>query len=673
MRSDALGLWWRDEPIIKVKKEVIKRTPPKPVWLQPDYLPGLEEALQFNVPVMNDSQLFEARTRRERLLFDIEIYANYFLASFASLNTGAVAYVEMTPDYALNNDKLAWILQNFTVVSFNGNHFDMPLTCMALSGKSCNLIKEAANKIIIEEWRGSDVLKAYRVKNLLKNCDHIDLIEVAPSRASLKTYGGRLHTPRMQDLPFHHAAVLSPQQMAIVRWYCVNDLTHTGFLYESLKEQLSLRESMSREYGIDLRSKSDAQIAEAVIADGVWKLNRERPQKPIIPVGTVYKYQVPHFIKYETSLMNWALGVVAQAPFIVADHGSIEMPAQVDALRITIAGNTYKMGIGGLHSTEERVAYVADENTVITDRDVTSYYPQIILNQQLYPQHLGRAFLRVYQQIVDRRVQAKQRGDKVIADSLKITVNGSFGKLGSKYSILYSPDLLMQTTLTGQLALLMLIECLELRGIQVISANTDGVVIRCPKMRMQELEFYIKAWEQQTGFITEDTRYSAYYARDVNSYIAVKQKFDKQTKAWLKEVDGAKMKGAYAPTGLQKNPTNRICVDAVESLLTKNVPIVETIRNCKDIRKFVSVRKAKGGAVKVYGDSTEYLGVSLRWYYATGVSGEIVYASSGNKVPRSDGAKPLMKLPKELPDDIDFEWYEREAAKILREIAYFAD
>src|SRR5690606_23235893 len=53
------------------------------------------------------------------------------------------------------------------------------------------------------------------------------------------------------------------------------------------------------------------------------------------------------------------------------------------------------------------------------------------------------------------------------ADSLKITINGSFGKLGSMWSILFSPNLLIQTTVTGQLALLLLIEWLEAEGIQV--------------------------------------------------------------------------------------------------------------------------------------------------------------------------------------------------------------
>ena len=63
----------------------------------------------------------------------------------------------------------------------------------------------------------------------------------------------------------------------------------------------------------------------------------------------------------------------------------------------------------------------------------------------------------------------------------KIQINGSFGKFGSKYSKLYSPNMLLATTITGQLTLLMLIEQLELNNIPVISANTDGLEYYCPR------------------------------------------------------------------------------------------------------------------------------------------------------------------------------------------------
>ena len=733
MRPDALGLWWRDEPVVKVVKgPKPKRVPPEPVWLRPDYLPGLEAAQKFDIHVMSDAELWQAKVNGEKLLFDVESYWNYFLVSFRSYHTGSVVYLEMGQDGSINREKLNWIMHNFTLVGFNSDSYDVPMIALAIAGKSCAQIKAATNKIILEEWRPYEVLKSYKVKQL-KEIDHIDLIEVAPLQASLKIYGGRLHVPKMQDLPFAPETILSPEQMAIIRWYNINDLTQTAFLYQSLQEQISLRESMSVRYGIDLRSHSDAQVAEAVIGHEITKLNNARPQKPVISPGTAYYYKVPHFIQYESPLMNSALEIVRRAKFIVEEHGGVGLPKEIAKLQLQIANNRYTMGIGGLHSTETKVAHIAGDDTLIIDRDVTSYYPRIILNQQLYPSHLGPAFLRVYKGLVDQRVAAKEAGLKTEADSLKMTVNGSFGKLGSKWSILYSPDLLIQVTITGQLALLMLIETLELRGIQVISANTDGVVILCPKARHAELNWYIKEWERRTNLETEETQYLAYYGRDVNNYIAVKKKQDKETKQWLDKPDGVKAKGAYANPWndpklaifrLHKNPVTTVCIEAVEALLTKNVPVADTIRNCKDVRKFICVRKVKKGAVKVWekrpppehktkeelvtvagfrpfeGDTwlfdgdedsaamsladaykvsldrlsvptvTEYLGESIRWYYAKDQTGEMVYASSGNKVPRSDGTKPLLELPEHFPDDVDFDWYESEANEILRDIAY---
>jgi hypothetical protein len=664
-RSDAIGLFWADTPRVKrVKAEKIKRTPPEPVWLQPDYLPGLEEALRFPVHVMSTSKLLDAASRREELITDVECYENYFLVCFTSRQTGHVFFIEAWkggPEF--NAPLLHWILTNFTTVGFNSLEFDIPICSLAVAGLSLRQLKSATNLIILGGQRGWKVLKTFRVEPL--KIDHIDLIEVAPLRASLKSYAGRLHVKKMQDLPFHPDTVLTSEQMAIVRWYCVNDITNTAALRECLKEHIDLRYTLSKEYKVDVRSKSDAQIAEAVISAEL-KRKGMLPRKPQIAIGTLYRYKVPHFIKYQTQLLNWMLDTVRSANFVVDEWGSIALPEHIKNLKLEINGCVYRMGIGGLHSSEQKVAHHSDKQYIIVDKDVTSYYPFIILNLGLTPQHLGQPFLQVYRSIVERRILAKKQGNKVVADSLKIVVNGSFGKLGSKHSILYSPDLLIQVTMTGQLLLLMLIERLELNGIHVVSANTDGVVIKCPRDQRELLDRVTRQWEMDTGFETEETTYRSIYSRDVNNYIAVKE-------------DGSvKSKGAYSnpwastknlAERLFKNPTSTICVEAVQEYLTKQTPLDDTIRACQDIGKFVVVRSVKGGAVKIWpDDSIEYVGKSVRWYYARDLGGEIIYATTGNKVPRSDGAKPLMELPESWPEDIDYEWYAAEAYRILEDI-----
>lgn len=678
MRKDALGLFWRDEPIIKIKKEKVKCVPPEPIWLRDDYLPGLDEAeVLAGVEELTDNELMHLAhpySARQEMGFDIEVYRNYYLAGFRHRASGKVVFVESTPDGYLDTDKLDWILRNFTIVGFNSTGYDLPISSMAMAGLSMFDMKEASNRIIQyqEPWR--DVLKSYKVKCM--EIDHIDLIEVAPLRASLKIYGGRMHTRQMQDLPFHPDINLSGDQKIITRYYCIaKDLPSTMLLRETLDDQLQLRIEMGRTYGQDLRSRSDAQIAEHVISSEVQNLNGKRVGRPKIPPGTVYRYKVPGFLQFRSPLLNFVLEKVKLAKFIVADHGSIDMPPEIGEHKIEINGTAYQMGIGGLHSTEKKVAHVQDDQYEIYDFDVTGYYPRIILNQHLYPYHMGPNFLRVYNRIVNDRVKAKRDGLKAIANSLKIVVNGSYGKLGSKWSNLYAPDLLIQVTLTGQLALLLLIERLELAGIHVISANTDGIVVKPHRSQVDTMQAIVKQWERDTQFEMEESRYLALYSRDVNNYIAIKKKFDKKNKVWLEEADGTKTKGAYAnpwnsdedkSMWLHKNPTNTICVEAVEALLTKGVPIVTTIQKCRDIRKFVSVRTVKGGAYK----DGAFLGKSIRWYYAQDEKGWIVYATKGSKVPRSDGAKPLMDLPEQFPHDVDFMWYEREANKILKEIGY---
>ena len=238
------------------------------------------------------------------------------------------------------------------------------------------------------------------------------------------------------------------------------------------------------------------------------------------------------------------------------------------------------------------------------------------------------------------------------ADSKKTVINGSFGKLGNKWSVLYSPSLMIQVTLTGQLSLLMLIEMIEIAGISVVSANTDGVVIDCPGCRTEELNNIIRAWEIITGFNTEEAIYKALYLKDVNNYIAIKP------------YGKAKVKGLYAVGGLQKNPTNSICVEAVIAHLTDGVPVEQTICGCGDIKKFCTIRQVKGGALY----DVAYLGKTVRWYYAAGEGRHIEYVTNGNKVARSDGARPIMELPETVPADLDYMWYIEEARSIISDV-----
>lgn len=591
----------------------------------------------------------------EEVIFDCEVYSNYVLATLMLSKSHKVVCFEYSPDERPDLRKLNWCLWAFCLIGFNSRNYDVPIAVLLAAGFDTETIKKASDQIIVEGFRPNDIEKEYGVR--MPPINHIDIQEVAPLSDSLKTYAARMHIQRLQELPYSPNERLSKEQAEAIKQYNIfGDCIATERLYKELLPQISLREAIGKEYGLDLRSKSDAQIAEVVIGSELKKLSNKKTKRPELPFDYTFKYEAPSFITFNSPNLNKVFVDICNSVFYLDANGRPKNSVLEDA-SVKVGDCTYTMGIGGLHSNESCVTHYADNSVCLLDRDVASFYPRIILNNSFYPSHLGEQFLIVYNSLVERRLTAKVNKDKVTSDSIKITINGCFGKLGDKYSIFYSPDLLVHVTITGQLCLLMLIEAIELAGIPVVSANTDGIVIKCPRQDRERLNAIVGNWERATNFETEETEYLSLHSRDVNSYLAVK-------------TDGSiKTKGAYSERGsagdsrLSKNPEALICADAVKEFIINKTPVEHTIKQCSNLERFIIVRKAKGGAHK----NGTYLGKTVRWYFAHNEAGAIHYVGSGNMVANSEGGKPCMDLPEDFPSDIDHSKYISRAYEMLYE------
>jgi hypothetical protein len=601
----------------------------------------------------------------DEVALDTENYRNYNLIAFKHLNSGQYFFMERP----FNLDALRWALSHFRLVTFNGIGYDMPILRIILKGADADAVKALSDEIILND-----------AKRPWLDCpfNHIDIMEVCPLKGSQKLYGARLHAERIQELPIDPHATLTEAECLQIRDYCFNDLDNLELIYRELAPHIALREDFGRLYGnIDLRSKSDAQMAEAVMVAELRRAAGFVPKKPgpESAAGLVFHYSPPAYIAFENEALTAALRDFAATPLAVGETGHVDCPPDIREKKLTIAGRKYSVGIGGLHSNEKKQAVVAGSDNYILDIDVTGYYPNLILNNKFGPAHLGEHFFVALGGMVDRRTSAKdnfpilrdagkiKEADLLEAEAggLKIANNGIFGKTSDPYSIVYDPANMVQITLTGQLSLVMLIERFTDMGLEVVSANTDGIVVVCPKSRYDALNKTVGIWGRETGLRTEETRYSAIYSRDVNAYFAVK-------------TDGkVKVKGAYSDKGsalnspLSTNPEVYVCSMAVQALLTKGTPIETTIRNAKRIQDFVSIKNATGGAYK----DGYYLGKLVRWYYSTQATpGPILKCKSGHAVPDTEGAVPLMQLPPQLPSDIDLDWYIAKANAILVDIGY---
>lgn len=592
------------------------------------------------------------------LFLNVESYPNYFLITFKLHTQNKFIQLEIGEGKSFNPQFLSWLMHSYKTVGFNSFNYDLLVIWLAYRIQDVGILKDATNDIILRDVREWELKKEYKFQTF--KTSHIDLIEVAPLKGSLKLYGARLHCPSIQEQPFDVDKDLSEFEISELKKFNCNQVCITELLYDFMKERLDLRESLTNEYHIDVMSKSDAQIAEAIISKEVSKLNGKNIERPNIEGGTVYRYSVPHYLQYATKPMQDLLDEIRKAKFILGDNGKMIAPPELDT-PARIGKNTYSLGIGGLHSVDKCKAYVAGNGKKIKDIDVTSYYPNAILNMKLYPSAMGPNFLTIYEGFKIQRVDAKRLKQFTKDKGLKIFLNGVSGKFSDYYSKMYAPANTIQMNLTGQLSMLMLAEMFECNDIEVISANTDGITVYYDEDKEDKVIKWIKYWEKITNFQLEDVDYLKYYARDVNAYFAVKTDGKVKIKGPYSEV------GSQSGTKLDTNPTTLICTDAIEALLSKGTPIEETIRNCKDFTRFVNVRNAKAPGAHKNG---EYLGKVLRWYYAKGEVGAIYTVAHNSKVADSDGAKPCMDLPKAFPDDIDYQWYERKCKTILEEIGY---
>lgn len=676
---------------------------------------------------------------------DIEVFHDFFFIGFKRESDGKRVGVEFSrrnPRY--DRDFVRRILLRNETVGYNSLPFDLPLIWYSLDESVDNVkLKRASDGIIkggLKPWEVEDFLGIRLPWDVRKR--HIDLMEPQPNAfASLKTLNGRMHGNRMQDLPFDPDIVPTDEQMDIIADYCLHsDLDATHRLWTTLAEPLQLRRALGEKHDAYFMCKSDSQIGEAIVKKRVEQITGRKIERPQVKPGTTFRYPVPDFMRFETPELQAILERLRTTDFMIKSDGKVDMPEWLAKTQVTIGSTTYQMGIGGLHSTEANRAVHSDDEYILVDADVASQYPSIILLLGLYPQALGPAFLDAYRAIKDERLRAKKRAKaikvelkgvndpdrrahldrellecQVIDKGGKIQLNGVYGKLGSRYSVLYAPHLMISVTLTGQLTLLMLIERAERAGISVVSGNTDGVLFRCPRqhyagldgdrLKPSLLEEICSQWEADTTFDLEFGEYQSIYNQSVNSYFAIKPDGGHKRKGPLGNPWNSDPSDFDPVRGqLMKNPQATICSDAALAKIKNGTPVEETIRASRDIREFVTVIRASKGAtwepnperhakpVKsriefdnhptieqdglAYQGGGDYLGKVVRYYWGT--NGAPIFEAqphptTGNfkKIPKSDGAVPVMDLPDEFPDDIDYARYVEEAESILRDLGFY--
>ena len=350
---------------------------------------------------------------------------------------------------------------------------------------------------------------------------------------------------------------------------------------------------------------------------------------------------------------------------------------------ITFYGTTYTLACGGIHTKDIPVILESNDKFIYKHFDYNSYYPSIVISYNIAPKHLhNKIFVDMVRYFRDTRVKCKHTKDedgyvikgvpnKIAAEALKIVINSIYGKFGSELFFLYDRFAQLQVTINGQLMTMTLVEELELNGIHVISANTDGIIIKLPRDKMDVFNDITKRWNETNKMGADSEDYKAYYARDINNYFAI----------WPdEEVDA---KGALDPKqylkDLKKGYDMPIVAKAVFNYLYKKIPVMDTLKNCTDILDFCKTQNV-GKQFEVVYDIVEngkiktiYSQRHVRFYVST--RGVIIQKEDVNTGQRSKLASGLPSIILNSLDDkpieernIDYGYYCNEAYKIINPI-----
>jgi len=223
---------------------------------------------------------------------------------------------------------------------------------------------------------------------------------------SLKALEFNMRSKTIQDLPFKPGTILDQDQILTLRQYNRHDVAQTKAFYGHTLEMIRFREELTRKYNRDFMNHNDTKIGkdyfvmkleEAGVACYDFGPKGRTPRQTKRPVIALKDAILP-WINFEhpefNRVMNWL-----KAQTITETKGVFnDLTANVD-------GFTFVFGLGGIHGSVESEVIESDEQHVIVDLDVTSYYPNLAITNGFHPKHLGRDFVSIYKHLFEQRKQ----------------------------------------------------------------------------------------------------------------------------------------------------------------------------------------------------------------------------------------------------------------------------
>ena len=608
-------------------------------------------------------------------IYDIETYPNVFLITLEHAGLPIVWTFEISDRRNQSAEIVQFVSQlrdqGARLVGFNSISFDYSVTHLLLRAgvsDAMTLYQKAQQIISSQDGEGR---WAHDVKPSDRLIEQIDLFRImhfdnVARATSLKVIEFNQRAPKVMDLPFPVGSMLTPEQIDTLIEYNRYDVSQTKQFYHATVPMIRFREELTHKYNRDFMNHNDTKIGKDYFVmmleqRGVscydynpttGRTPRQTKRHEIRLADAI----LPH-IQFQQPEFQRVLNYL-RAQTITETKGVLK------DVTATIDGFDFIFGTGGIHGSVSNQCVESDDEFVIVDLDVSSYYPNLAIVNRFYPEHLGETFCDIYSSLYEQRKQhAKGTAENAM---LKLALNGVYGDSNNRFSVFYDPLFTMQITLNGQLLLCMLVEALIASYVgDIIQCNTDGITIRMRRSAWSAMNRVCNTWEQQTGLKLEAIEYRRMWIADVNSYIAEK-------------MDGSvKRKGRYEYVCEWHQDQSALVVPKVaEQVLLHDAPIRATLENWPDPWDFLKrIRVPKTGALGIELNGQSYsLPNTTRYYVAKGGGQLLKWLPPLKNLPNwrrfaieagwgvqvcNDLSVDEARLP------VDFDYYEREVEKLV--------
>lgn len=485
-------------------------------------------------------------------------------------------------------------------ISFNGLGFDAQISQHILNNQK-RLLKLSAEAIAAELYNyAQKTVEKNNNGGFLEHAPHklkikqIDVFKLnhwdnRAKMSGLKWIQYSMDWENVEEMPhLHYKPVTSKEELESVISYCINDVLSTKEIFYHSKEQIALRQNLTREYGIDLYSASEPRISKELFLHFLsQKLNIDKadiralrtPRPYIVLADCILPY-----IEFKTPEFQKVLNYFRTKVITSTKEGF--------KYRLDYKGVKTDYGLGGIHGSIDSGVYEAKPGWTIMSSDVTSFYPNLAIKNEFAPQHIPKKeFCELYEWIFEERKKIPKTDPKNYV--YKIILNSTYGLTGDENSFLYDPKMTMQITINGQLLLSKLYEMLSLNIPEAIPLmqNTDGLEMMIPENKMDIYRKTCEEWEKLTKLSLEHDQYSKMIIRDVNNYMAVYKNGKVKCKGAFEWEDLDKKKVAM----FHKNKSFLIIPKAIYAYFINGVKPEDFLEQNNNIYDYCAGVKAKAG------------------------------------------------------------------------------